>query len=120
MTNEEQRKIFANNLRYYININNKQQKDVAKAIGENPSTLNMWATGKTMPSVSKIQKLADYFGVGKSDLIDQKDNSAETFKDIVTKIEMYDPRFKRIIMQYYDMPKDKKDALCLFLETFIR
>lgn len=120
MNNEEQKKIFANNLRHYININGKQQKDVAKAIGEKPSTLNMWATAKSLPTVSKIQKLADYFGIAKSDLIDQKTNSTETFKDIMQKIELYDPKFKRIIMQYYDMPKDKKDALCLFLETFIR
>ena len=95
-------------------------KKMLQAVGEKPSTLNMWATGKSLPSVSKIQKLADYFGIGKSDLIDRKDDQGESFKDIVSKIEMYDPRFKEIIVQYYDMPIDKKNALCTFLEAFIK
>ena len=121
MTNNEQKKVFANNLRHYINISGKQQKEVANAIGEKPSTLNMWATGNALPSVGKIQKLADYFGIGKSDLIDCKKDigTDDSFRDIIDKISMYDKRFMQIIMSYYELPKDKKDILCDFLETFI-
>lgn len=41
MTDAEQKRVFANNLTHYININGKQQNEVAKAIGEKPTTLNM-------------------------------------------------------------------------------
>ena len=32
----------------------------------------MWVKGKAMPSVSVIRKIADYFGVGITDLVDDK------------------------------------------------
>lgn len=72
MTDEMQRRIFAKNLNYYISLNGKQQNEVAKDIGENPSTLNMWCKGNSLPGLAKIQKLADYFKIGKSDLTDEK------------------------------------------------
>lgn len=72
MSDDKQKRIFAKNLNYYISLNGKQQNEVAKDIGENASTFNMWCKGNSLPSVSKIQKLADYFKIMKSDLIDEK------------------------------------------------
>jgi transcriptional regulator with XRE-family HTH domain len=122
MTDAEQKRIFANNLTHYINVNGKQQNEVARAIGESPPTLNMWCKGKSMPSVGKIQKLADYFGIGKSDLTDDKSQAdfEEMFAHIITNIELYDERFKKIIVDYYNQPKDKKEIICTFYEIFIK
>lgn len=72
MTEEEQKKIFSKNLNYYISISGKQQKEIAKALGYSPTTFNTWCVGKIIPSTGKIQKIADYFGIGKSDLLDDK------------------------------------------------
>ncbi|MBQ7067011.1 MAG: helix-turn-helix domain-containing protein [Lachnospiraceae bacterium] len=72
MTDEEQKKIFSKNLNYYILQSGMQQKDVAKALGYNPTTFNTWCVGKIIPSAGKIQKIADYFKIGKSDLLDDK------------------------------------------------
>ena len=118
---ENQRKIFSKNLSFYISLNGKQQIDVAKDLGINPTTLNMWCNGKSMPSVSKIQMLADYFRIGKSDLTDEKEimDIDEEYADIISKITMNDERFKKIIMSYYNMPSNKKDLLCEFFENFI-
>lgn len=69
MTEEEQKKIFSKNLNYYISISGKQQKEIAKALGYSPTTFNTWCVGKIIPSTGKIQKIADYFGIGKSDLL---------------------------------------------------
>ena len=41
MTDEEQKRIFSNNLNRYIPLNQKQQIDVAKDLGINPTTFNM-------------------------------------------------------------------------------
>ena len=60
MNDENTKRIFSKNLNYYISLNNKQQNEVAKDIGENPSTLNMWCKGNSMPGLGKVQKLADY------------------------------------------------------------
>lgn len=121
MTDEEQKRIFAKNLNKYIALNQKQQVDVAKDLGINPTTLNMWCKGNSMPSVSKIQKLADYFKIGKSDLTDEKpDKSSEEENfDIAMNIIANDDRFKKIIMAYSKLPSDQKNLFCEFLETFI-
>lgn len=72
MTDEEQKRIFSKNINYYIAQSGMQQKDVAKALGFNPTTFNTWCVGKIIPSAGKIQKIADYFKIGKSDLLDDK------------------------------------------------
>ena len=121
MTDEEQKRIFANNLNRYISLNQKQQVDVAKDLGINPTTFNMWCKGNSMPNVGKIQKLADYFGIGKSDLTDLKElrEPDKEYADITLKIALYDERFKKIIREYSKLPSAKKDLLCDFFETFI-
>lgn len=55
VADENERRIFAKNLNYYINLNGKQQNEVAKAIGEKPSTVNMWCRGNSVPGLGKIQ-----------------------------------------------------------------
>lgn len=105
-----QKEVFAENLRYYIELNQKQQIDVAKDLGINPTTLSMWCTGKSFPRSGKLQALADYFKIGKSDLIDPRINKSvdEEFSSVVLNIGMNDERFKKIIIEYSRLPVSKK------------
>lgn len=121
MTNEEQKRIFANNLNRYMALNEKQQVDVAKDLNINPTTLNMWCKGNSIPSTGKIRKLADYFKIGMTDLTDLKDTSSENrkYSDAIANISLYDKRFQNIIVAYNEMPADKKELFCNFFERFI-
>lgn len=74
MTDEEQRRIFSKNLNRYISNSGKQQKEVAKDLGIPNTTFNSWCVGRIMPRMGKVQMIADYFGIGKSDLVDDKSN----------------------------------------------
>ena len=121
MTDEEQKRIFSNNLNKYISLSGKQQKEVAEAVGANPSTFNMWCKGNSMPGTGKIRALADYFRIGMSDLTDlkeEKEIDAE-YSDVSMKIGLTDPRFMKIILEYDKLSPDKKDLLCDFFEKFI-
>lgn len=121
MTDEEQKKIFSNNLNKYISLSGKQQKEVAEAVGTNPSTFNMWCKGNSMPGTGKIRALADYFRIGMSDLTDlkeEKEIDAE-YSDVSMKIGLTDPRFMKIILEYDKLSPDKKDLLCDLFEKFI-
>ncbi len=121
MTDEEQKKFFSNNLNKYISLSGKQQKEVAEAVGTNPSTFNMWCKGNSMPGTGKIRALADYFRIGMSDLTDlkeEKEIDAE-YSDVSMKIGLTDPRFMKIILEYDKLSPDKKDLLCDFFEKFI-
>lgn len=80
MTDEEQKRIFAKNLNYYISLSGKQQKEIANDLGYSPTTFNTWCVGKIIPGAGKIQHIADYFKIGKSDLLDDKSLLANTQK----------------------------------------
>lgn len=67
-SSEHERNVFAERLNYYIGQSGKTQTQVAKDLGFNVTTLNMWCKGKSMPTSGKVQKIADYFHIGKSEL----------------------------------------------------
>lgn len=69
---EEQRQIFRRNLMRYVSSSGKMQKEIADAIGVSQQTFNSWYRGIAMPRIGKIEKLANYFGCQKSDLLGEK------------------------------------------------
>lgn len=81
MADEEQKIIFSKNLNKYLSQSQKTQKEVAEAINVSPQTFNTWCQGIALPRMGKVQKLADYFGILKSDLIDNKEDLALTQHD---------------------------------------
>ena len=66
------KEIFARNLSRYVERSGKQQKELAEIVGVSTSTFNDWMKGKKYPRIGKIEKLAGYFGILKSDLIEDK------------------------------------------------
>jgi len=121
MSEDEQRRIFAKNLNHYIAKSGKQQKEIANELGFPPTTFNTWCAGKIMPKMGKVQAIADYFGILKTDLIDEKrfDDPEFEYSDTVMKIGINDERFRKIIVSYHNLSSEKKKVLCDFLEMFI-
>lgn len=72
MSNIGNKEIMAKNLRYYMKMSGKTQKDLSEIIGVSTSTLNDWMKAKSYPRIDKIELLANYFGILKSDLIEDK------------------------------------------------
>lgn len=75
MSEEEQKKIFSNNLYALLARAGKTQKEVADALNILPTTFNTWCTGAALPRMGKVQILADYFGIKKSDLLEDRISS---------------------------------------------
>lgn len=69
---EWSRDIFAKNLRYYISVSGKTQKELAKIIGVSAPTMHEWCAGKKTPRMDKVQRLANYFNIQNSDLLEDK------------------------------------------------
>lgn len=105
MTDKEQKMIFAKNLNYFIANSGKRQIDVCNDLGIKKTTLNNWCIGKSIPKMSGIQKLADYFGIGKSDLVDDKLYNADASFDARF---LNDAEAKEIISKYYNLSADKQ------------
>lgn len=69
------KEIFAKNLAHYVDRSGRDQKEIAEIVGVAPSTFNEWIKGKKYPRIDKIEILANYFGILKSDLIEEKGNN---------------------------------------------
>lgn len=98
MTDKEQKRIFANNLKRLLKERNMSQADVAKMIDVSPQTFNTWCQGIALPRMGKVQRLADFFRVSKSVLIDEE-------PDATTKSPYYlDPDAARAAQEAFDDP----------------
>ena len=82
MYNKEKRRdfvsnknIFANNLKRYMALHGKSRKDLSKDLGISYYTITDWVKGKKYPRMDKVELLSKYFGILKSDLIE--DTTAE-------------------------------------------
>lgn len=75
MNNKE---IMSKNIKYYLGRKHLNVKDFAKQLGFKYTTVLDWVNGNTYPRIDKIEKMAKYFGVNKSDLVEEhKDNSQD-------------------------------------------
>lgn len=108
MTDFEQKRIFSSNLTRLLETRKLTQREVAESIGVSAQTFNTWYRGIAIPRMDKIQRLADYFHVEKSALIDPLDSSA-SHADILTASE------QALLKKYRKLDDDDK----LQLDSFI-
>ena len=74
------KEVFARNLNKYMNQKGKTQKELAEIVGVSAPTMHDWLKAKKYPRIDKIEILADYFGILKSDLIEEKNINLEKDK----------------------------------------
>lgn len=79
------KEVFAKNLKYYMDLNNKTRYDIAKITNVPYSTVSSWCNALYYPRIDKIEMLANYFNILKSDLVEEKTNN----KNEVDKIKYY-------------------------------
>ena len=72
MSNLGNKQTMAKNLSYYVERSGKSKRELAEITGVAPSTFNEWTKGNKYPRIDKIEKLANYFGILKSDLIEER------------------------------------------------
>lgn len=71
------KEIFAKNLKYYMMINNKDRNDVARDLDLPYTTVTSWYNAEFYPRIDKIELLANYFCIKKSDLVENKEKENE-------------------------------------------
>lgn len=65
-------KIFANNLNRLMSEREKSQVDIINDLGFTRSAVSTWCQGTRLPRMKKVDALANYFGVKRSDLIEEQ------------------------------------------------
>lgn len=71
------KKIFSENLNYYMSLYEKDRAKICNDLNFKYSTLRDWTNGRAYPRIDKIEMLANYFGIQKSDLIERKEKKIE-------------------------------------------
>lgn len=118
----ENNKILARNLRKLILKSGKDRKEVANDLNFPYSTFTDWVNGKKYPRIDRIEKLAEYFQVPKSYLIEdfeekQKDN--DTIADIIVQLRT-NKELLNVTQELVKLDRSKLESLHKLLETFIQ
>lgn len=67
--------IMAENILHYMNQNQIDRGQLCKDLGFKYTTVCDWLSAKKYPRIDKIEKMAIYFGISKSDLIEDREPS---------------------------------------------
>lgn len=113
--------VLAKNLKKYILKSGKDRSTVAEDLDLSYSTLTDWINGKKYPRIDNVEKLAVYFNVSKSDLIEdfeeiKKDNDrlASIIVKLRTNKELLD-----VVERLVSLDKAKLNSLSRLLDTFV-
>lgn len=114
--------VFAKNLRRCIYKSGKDRSMIARDLGFPYSTLTDWVNAKKYPRINNIEKLADYFDVSKSDLIEdfeeiKKDN--DRLVGIIVKLRT-NKELVDVVERLISLDKEKLKSLSSLLDTFIQ
>lgn len=66
------KEIMAKNIKHYMSRNNIRPTDICGTLKFPMATFSDWINAKTYPRIDKIELMANYFGIEKSDLVEEK------------------------------------------------
>ncbi len=83
MSDAYYKEVFSKNLKYYMSLNGKTQVDIINELGYDKSAVSTWCNGSRLPRMDKVDALAKYLGIRRSDLIEERiaSPSEETAKE---------------------------------------
>ena len=111
MTSLGNKEILSKNLQYYIDLSGKDRRQLAEIWGVPYSTLTNWINAKKYPRIDKIEIMADYFGILKSDLIEEKlteekEKDNDIMADIIVRMRT-DEEFFDLVQSIYALEQAK-------------
>ena len=112
MSNIGNKEVFAQNLAFYVTRSGKDQKIIAEEIGVAASTFNEWMKAKKYPRIDKIDLLANYFGILKSDLIESHyDKELSPDQIVLTEGE------EKLLQLFRQIPEDRQALVIQMIEV---
>lgn len=114
MNNNKSKEIFSANLEKLMRSRDVDRNKLCSDLGLKYTTVRDWLKGITYPRIGKIELLADYFGVNKSDLIEDKTQEEKEVK-IPTS-----PLVQRITEKAVKLTAPRKQKVLDFTENQLR
>lgn len=101
------KKVMAKNIRHYMMLNGKTRSDMCEDLGIKYTTLTDWLKGNTYPRIDAIEKMANYFGVSKADLVEDPENAIFFSGGINRKID--DELMENIYRNFAKLAADERN-----------
>ena len=111
------KEVMAKNLKYYVERSGKTQKEMSEIVGVATSTFNDWMKAKAYPRIDKIEIMANYFRILKSDLIEERteehrqmQKNNDIISDVVVRMRS-DDEFLSVVGGLLTLEADKLSAV---------
>ncbi|HEQ7723206.1 Repressor protein [Streptococcus pyogenes] len=88
------KKIMASNIRRHLEKKNMNPKEFSKAMNFKYSTVLDWVNAKTYPRIDKIELMANFFNVEKSDLVEIYSPKIISATEINNQVVLLDKKLK--------------------------
>lgn len=75
MGNLGNKKTMSKNLKKYLKLYNVSRMQLSESLDISYSTISDWINGNAYPRIDKIEMMANYFGINKSDLVEENYNN---------------------------------------------
>lgn len=118
MDEKKRMQVIAENITYYRKQRGITQKELAKEVGITPSTMTDYMKLRSAPSFGVIQKLADFFGIKKSDIDTTFKEEKSTFPSSIP-LPNFDPRQAILLSNYSKLNDIRKNKLLATSETLL-
>lgn len=122
LSNIGNKETMSKNLKYYIEKSGKDRKTLAEIWGFPYSTVTDWINGNKYPRIDRIEVMADYFGILKSDLIEEKteehremQKKNDALSDIVIRMQT-DDKFFAAVESLYNADEKKLLSVLTLLD----
>ncbi|HEM3597796.1 TPA: helix-turn-helix transcriptional regulator [Streptococcus suis] len=109
------KEVVSNNLKYYMNKKGVDRNQLCSDLDLKYMTVSDWINAKTYPRIDKIESLANYFGINKSDLIEEK----STIPSSSIPLPNFDPRQAILLSNYSKLNETRKNKLLATSEMLL-
>lgn len=123
------KEVFAENLKYYIELSGKDRRELAEEWGFPYSTVTEWINAKKYPRIDRIEIMANYFHILKSDLVERKDEQSkrrikmqknnDVMTDIVIRMQK-DKDFFSLVEHLSNLDEEKIKSVKQMLSAFLK
>ncbi|NQN44414.1 helix-turn-helix domain-containing protein [Streptococcus suis] len=118
MDEKKRMQVIAENITYYRKQRGITQKELAKEVGITPSTMTDYMKLRSAPSFGVIQKLADFFGIKKSDIDTTFKEEKSTIPSSIP-LPNFDPRQAILVHNYIQLDNRRKESLLVVSERLL-
>lgn len=101
------KEVMAKNIRYYMEKRGLNAKDFSIKLDFKYSTVLDWLNAKTYPRIDKIEMMANYFNIEKSDLVEDKDKEKENIDISIMVNDLIENLNSNQTLMYKDEPMDE-------------